>query len=83
MKLEVDWKPKLKGYPHFDAPISSDYAVKIATDPSYVKHHKFLPFLSYSSKSRKFTPLKKLKKELYDTAPARTLIYIRIIAVYF
>jgi len=49
-----NWKPKLKGYPHFDAPISMQAAIDLATNPDLVKHHKFLPFLSYRNLTKKF-----------------------------
>ena len=49
-----EWEPKLKGYPHFDAPISEAAAIDLVKNPDLVKHHKFLPFLSYSSLTKKF-----------------------------
>ena len=53
-KDNKNWQPKLKGYPHFDAPVSMQTAIDLATNPDLVKHHKFLPFLSYKSLTKKF-----------------------------
>jgi hypothetical protein len=48
------WEPKLKNYPHFDAPVSQQKAKELATTPEYVQKHKFFPFLSYKIITKKF-----------------------------
>ena len=44
---------KLRGYIHFDLPISIKQAEAIATSPKRVKKHSFYPFISYEIKSKK------------------------------
>jgi hypothetical protein len=60
---ELEWETKLKGYPHFDAPISKTAAIELVSNPAEVSSHKFLPFLSYVSVTKKFG-IKKPKERL-------------------
>lgn len=46
---------KYKTYKHIDKKISKEVAFKFVTDKDFVSHHGFYPFLSYTSKSKKFT----------------------------
>lgn len=55
----TDWKLRpvdLKNYPHFDAPISPDEAVKLATDAKRVASHTFYPFMLFNNRWTKFAP---------------------------
>ena len=69
-----NWQPKLKGYPHFDAPVSMKVAISLAPNPDLVKHHKFLPFLSYKNFTKKFGSKK--PKERFIRYGARKDAYI-------
>jgi hypothetical protein len=46
----------LKRYPHFDAVISADAAVKYATDPKAVTRHQFYPFIRFVQRWTRFAP---------------------------
>ncbi len=48
------WVPKPKRYPHFSAPLSASKTEAIATSPSMVARHAFLPFITYEKKWRRF-----------------------------
>ena len=62
---QILWEPKLKDYPHFDAPVSQREAKKLATSSTEVQKHKFFPFLSYKILSRKFA-IKKPKERVIN-----------------
>lgn len=68
------WEPKLKNYPHFDAPVSQQKAKELATTPEYVQKHKFFPFLSYKIITKKFAA--KTPKERVINYCARKDAYI-------
>lgn len=46
--------PKIKHYPHFDAPISDENIQAIITNPNKVKKNAFFPFLQYEQKWVRF-----------------------------
>lgn len=74
----ADWKlpkEKLKNYPHFDAPISVDLATKLATDPTYVVKHAFLPLIGYRKISRKFSEKKSKRKGEVRKSKPRDIRY--------
>lgn len=48
------WKPKLKHYPHFDAPLPWSKVMDIVKNPDQVAKNKFYPFLLYFDSQRKF-----------------------------
>jgi hypothetical protein len=48
------WVPKPKRYPHFGAPLAASKTAAIATSPSMVARHAFLPFISCEKKRRRF-----------------------------
>lgn len=53
----TEWalRPKdLKGYPHFDGPISTQQATEYASDPAVVRSHAFYPFFLYREAWTKF-----------------------------
>lgn len=53
------WRLKaheLKRYPHFDPIISSDEAVKYATDKQQVARHSFYPFIRFVQRWTRFAP---------------------------
>lgn len=53
----TDWQIKgsdLKGYPHFDAVISTAEATRYASDPKKVIAHTFYPFMLYEERWNKF-----------------------------
>lgn len=54
---------RVRRYPHFDRPVSRDFAFKYATDPARVCRHSFLPFISYYKSSPRY------KKELKKVVP--------------
>ena len=43
-----------RGYSHFDHPLSFDAALKLASNPSRVKSHSFLPLISFTDVKRQF-----------------------------
>ncbi len=53
-KIMKEWKPKLKHYPHFDAPLSEEEAINIVTDPKKVAENRFYPFLCYIDRTQKY-----------------------------
>jgi hypothetical protein len=53
----TEWtlRPKdLKGYPHFEGPISTQQATEYASDPAVVRSHAFYPFFLYREAGTKF-----------------------------
>ncbi len=52
--MEEDWKPKLKHYPHFDAPLNIDEILDIVQNPERVAQNAFYPFLLYIDVQGKF-----------------------------
>lgn len=60
-----DWKPKIKHYPHFDAPIPRAKIMDIVKNPDIVATNKFYPFLLYN----KITP--KFGKKLSEVKPRK------------
>lgn len=72
---QISWKPKLKDYPHFDAPVSQGKAKKLATSSEEVQKHKFFPFLSYKILSRKFATKKQKKRVINYCARKDAYIY--------
>lgn len=61
--MSEDWVPKLKSYPHFDAPIPAHKIHGIVKDSKRVKENTFFPFLYYWDVKQKFgrEPAKKRK----------------------
>lgn len=59
----------LKGYPHFDGPISAKQATEYASDPDTVKSHAFYPFFLYKESWTKFA--EKGKKGKIKSRPIR------------
>jgi hypothetical protein len=49
-----DWSPKLKKYPHFDAPLSENDILDLVTDPARVAKNTFYPFMRYEQKHQPF-----------------------------
>lgn len=49
-----DWKPKLKHYPHFDAPLPLRKIMDIVKDPESVAKNSFYPFLKYVDVQQRF-----------------------------
>ncbi|MBE7184522.1 MAG: reverse transcriptase [Methylobacterium mesophilicum] len=48
------WKPKLKGYPHFDNLMSVKEGEALAADPVAVARHAFYPFIRYYQRWTRF-----------------------------
>ena len=48
------WTPKIKHYPHFDAPIPESKIMDIVKDENLVATNKFYPFLLYNKRVPKF-----------------------------
>jgi hypothetical protein len=46
--------PRLKTYPHFDAPLSKTQAVRLASNPDLVARNPFYPFLQWDQRWTKF-----------------------------
>lgn len=59
----------LKGYPHFDGPISTKQATEYASDPNTVTSHAFYPFFLYKESWTKFA--EKGKKGKLKSRPIR------------
>jgi len=72
---KILWKPKLKNYPHFDAPINIKKAKGLATTPEKVQKHKFFPFLSYKIITRKFSAKKSKDRVINYCARKDAYIY--------
>jgi len=72
---QISWEPKLKNYPHFDAPVSQREAKKLATAPEEVQKHKFFPFLSYKIITRKFAVKKPKERVINYCARKDAYIY--------
>lgn len=60
----------LKGYPHFDAPISAEEATEYASNPESVRGHAFYPFFLYQEAWTKFA-----KKGLKGKVKSRPIRY--------
>ncbi|HEV7252017.1 MAG TPA: reverse transcriptase domain-containing protein [Mesorhizobium sp.] len=50
----AEWKPKLKGYPHFDAMLTPSEGIALATDLQRVRRHAFFPFIRYRQRWTRF-----------------------------
>jgi hypothetical protein len=72
---KISWKPKVKNYPHFDAPVSQREAKKLATSPVEVQKHKFFPFLSYKIITRRFSVKKPKERVINYCARKDAYIY--------
>ena len=49
-----DFEPKQRSYIHFDAPLSSDLARKLSSNPDKVAKHSFFPFLGFTAVERRY-----------------------------
>jgi len=70
-----DWTPKLKNYPHFDAPIPEDQIYEIVKDPSKVAQNAFMPFIVYEQKAMKFDREKKKPRPIRYACRRDSYIY--------
>lgn len=65
-----EWSPKLKKYPHFDAPIREQDIIDLVRDPARVAANSFYPFMRYEQKWQPFRS-KKSGKPKKKTRPIR------------
>lgn len=52
--MKEDWEPKLKHYPHFDAPLPYAEVMRLVKDSERVAQNTFFPFLLYYDVQEKY-----------------------------